>query len=771
MSLLKQFLEEELSLHAELVRIGQGDSMGVKRISEAVLDMVLDRMIEMMVPDQHKNRENRKYNKFFRHAAEAAGQILQCFRNLSDPLVDAGAGGRAGGGSGGGEEFSKEEAKLLGKIKEIAKSAASDQLVTALGGICSGYQRAGKLLYKYAKDHLCMQGMLLNSVQQVLISYTTCLLKDLEAAGAGGGAAMGDEDSEVRPEELAGKELVTQLLPHLHMWLKRPDPKTQQLTLQLLTGRDMAVREERDPAGAPRACRGLLVFIDKDTFANDHEAAGGSGKARGSGLMACIRGMWPSFTSTSCVKELRHAFYCFLQDICDQKVFWDPLTENILGELRSMLVVGLSDADDEVRQSVFDWWNSRGLKADPHERVAEVFRMRPPPKLASAQSPTVDEVWLENSVALLLQLCRDSSSNAKLLFNQDLAYEHRVHFQKRDISTASLTSGSLPMSVPMFASSLPFSLAASSQSPSLYGGSQSQRSLGGGGAGGGDLMATLAGGSQDGGTMRMTLDGDSGNEPNQTLQANDTALYVPRRKVMARPAAAGLQRAQQRRGAFALPRPKASISKAAAEDAERERHARLAESRRAVALRTKQTTARKVTMARQYRAGEIPDIQIKLHDVVKPLQELALRDSVVSKSLLDALFKAVLALKGKEKEAQAMKDAIKPEIIMLLRMASSSDLIGAVLSLAQTADFLGGEERIQANVITAACKRAHAFYDGVKALESQAAQPLSCPAPVEPKGKRLSLSNPREKRKHGGSSRKDSHMVCPPPPLNGYLGV
>ena len=111
-----------------------------------------------------------------------------------------------------------------------------------------------------------------------------------------------------------------------------------------------------------------------------------------------------------------------------------------------------------------------------------------------------------------------------------------------------------------------------------------------------------------------------------------------------------------------------------------------------------------------------------------------------------------------------MKDDIKPQIIMLLRVASSSDLIGAVLGLAQTADFLGGEQRIQADVITSACKRAHALYDGIKALELQAVQPLMLGSPAQPKGKRLSLSHSRDKRKLA-SSRTESHMVWPPPPL------
>ena len=111
--------------------------------------------------------------------------------------------------------------------------------------------------------------------------------------------------------------------------------------------------------------------------------------------------MWPTFTSASCVRELRHAFYSFLQDVCDQKVFWESRDgQDPISQLRSILVVGLNDSDDDVRQGVFDWWNCTGLSKDPHERFAEVFAMRPP----ETGVQTIDEGWLENSVALVLQL-------------------------------------------------------------------------------------------------------------------------------------------------------------------------------------------------------------------------------------------------------------------------------------------------------------------------------------------------------------------------------
>ena len=58
-----------------------------------------------------------------------------------------------------------------------------------------------------------------------------------------------------------------------------------------------------------------------------------------------------------------------------------------------------------------------------------------------------------------------------------------------------------------------------------------------------------------------------------------------------------------------------------------------------------------------------------------------MKDSIVSKLMLNLLLKAVLSLDGAEqKQKQAkMKEHMKPEIIAMLGLGQSSDLIGAVV--------------------------------------------------------------------------------------------
>ena len=160
-----------------------------------------------------------------------------------------------------------------------------------------------------------------------------------------------------------------------------------------------------------------------------------------------------------------------------------------------------------------------------------------------------------------------------------------------------------------------------------------------------------------------------------------------------------------------------------------------------------------------HRSGEIPDIKIKLQDIVKPLQELAMRDSVVSKMMLNVLFKAVLNLQGDdaEKNRNTMQDQITKDILKMLGTGRSSDLMSGVLALAQTAQI-----KIPASQVAQACERTKAFYDGIKALELQAAAEAGAAANSNGSKKRtggskLSLQSAKKSATAGGARQ------IPPP--------
>ncbi|XP_071796803.1 DNA-dependent protein kinase catalytic subunit-like [Asterias amurensis] len=80
-----------------------------------------------------------------------------------------------------------------------------------------------------------------------------------------------------------------------------------------------------------------------------------------------------------------------------------------------------------------------------------------------------------------------------------------------------------------------------------------------------------------------------------------------------------------------------------------------------------------VTMYRRYRAGDLPDIQIKHSDLIAPLQALAQRDATMAKLLFSSLFKGIFSqiedIKT-EREATAMKSDIDKHLNTMLSFST-----------------------------------------------------------------------------------------------------
>jgi hypothetical protein len=87
-----------------------------------------------------------------------------------------------------------------------------------------------------------------------------------------------------------------------------------------------------------------------------------------------------------------------------------------------------------------------------------------------------------------------------------------------------------------------------------------------------------------------------------------------------------------------------------------------------------------------------------------------------------------------------MKESVKSDMLMMLGTGSSSDLISAVLTLAQTADM-----RLHPSAVSAACERVKAFYDGIKALELQAPPTAELSSRIKRRGN-LSLESSNKRR-------------------------
>ena len=70
-------------------------------------------------------------------------------------------------------------------------------------------------------------------------------------------------------------------------------------------------------------------------------------------------------------------------------------------------------------------------------------------------------------------------------------------------------------------------------------------------------------------------------------------------------------------------------------------------------------------MYRKYRVGELPDIQIKYSELIRPFQALAQRDSSLARSLFASLYTSVFAqidemldVRGAESTKKAVQDGL-----------------------------------------------------------------------------------------------------------------
>ena len=119
-----------------------------------------------------------------------------------------------------------------------------------------------------------------------------------------------------------------------------------------------------------------------------------------------------------------------------------------------------------------------------------------------------------------------------------------------------------------------------------------------------------------------------------------------------------------------------------------------------------------------------------------------MRDSVIARLTLNVLFQAVRSAQTENRDQQAQKvktenkEKIKSEMQKMLSKGLSSDLIGAILQMARTAEL-----SISANYVSENCRRVKAFYEGIKALEHRASGDSDAVIPKAVPRRKRSASN------------------------------
>ena len=85
--------------------------------------------------------------------------------------------------------------------------------------------------------------------------------------------------------------------------------------------------------------------------------------------------------------------------------------------------------------------------------------------------------------------------------------------------------------------------------------------------------------------------------------------------------------------------------------------------------RQKSVSKRKVTVYRQYRDGELPDVQMKMKDVIRPLRSLCECDNVIAKEWMSTLFKEVVLKQSQTSSgAQNYSNSTLADLVSILRL-------------------------------------------------------------------------------------------------------
>ncbi|XP_002965996.2 DNA-dependent protein kinase catalytic subunit [Selaginella moellendorffii] len=424
----------------------------------------------------------------------------------------------------------------------------------------------------------------------------------------------------------------------------------------------------RDPATANSYFNMIVSFLSKLLRHRDPK-----GQLRSLQLLAeVVKGEADPNSTQKVVLETCDAFVHYETEECRLQ-FYQMLmflyeTKKLPHDSRiaRFLVLGLCDVADGVRQSLQSFWDAH-LPENMMERFSHV--------LNNMHLPDIESHWTPFTNVLLLKLCQRSVDYRRPIFNAPLS---DCEFQERQIDSSAV-GGSLPMT-PLF-----------SEAGSLRSMKESQLA---------EANASLAIVNHGrGGLIRATasytpsmtiLEGSD--EPGQTQNAADgsqnVAVVDPVTRLNRRLYHVKESRAGTLRNVFNATRKRKALQSAEAFE-----------------------RANKVQIMRQYRTGELPDIEIKHEDIIGPMGSLAERDATFARLLLSTIFGAFW-----QNDVTTVKTEIRTGFENALeRTHSESTLVGTIQDLC----LKDRDAWIKPEVAGSASYNSQNFHSGILLLEKQ----------------------------------------------------
>lgn len=272
--------------------------------------------------------------------------------------------------------------------------------------------------------------------------------------------------------------------------------------------------------------------------------------------------------------------------------------------MHRVLIHGLADEAEVVRALMFSFWNHADRLDGDMQRIPQL--------LTKLYIPEVEEQWAGIACSLLLQICEDSDRWLDRPFSGLVSSTGQ-----KDIDVHKWSSTPNPLTTPLYSSSqslLPTGMVEATQDMSV------------------DLSQTFA--RRDASqtmselaeaTVMQVVEREKTISRQHKRDRDGFKMPSPKRGIMEDSMAAGYVRFQKR------PAQGGSGFVMRAEK-KRKREETLTQNER----RTK-----RVRMLRKYREGERPDFGgLCMKDIFEPLRDLALKDRLFSRLLMDALFAA-----------------------------------------------------------------------------------------------------------------------------------
>jgi len=331
------------------------------------------------------------------------------------------------------------------------------------------------------------------------------------------------------------------------------------------------------------------------------------------------------------------------------------------------LLIGLSDESEMINKKLFEFWD--GVNSSNPSTIGRIIQL-----LTVMYAPETESKWLSNSCCLLLSICNKSPDYSKLLFEKplsectfkevilDSSWQNRTSNMNPLFSSSQygveegssqLTSSQLMDQDEIRATQTPQFTLTQTAFREFYPSNNTQSIDG-------DVTMSI---SSQGSQSNRSNSSNSKTRQQQQQQKNNnngdlrTNSYNQLRKRFKKiddrvqdERIAGFARLQVMRN--------------------KERESFLEKS--------KQARENKITMIRKYRSGELPDIQIKSQDVLKPLQILCQKDSNIGVYIFSSLFTTIY----KNTKQQQLKDEIKQSVLSIVdKCRFNSSLVSCLLNI------------------------------------------------------------------------------------------